>query len=629
MAVIQCKDVSVAFGDRTLFAGVGFSLEAGDKLGLVGVNGAGKTTLLKVLLGEMEATDGVITIANGAKIGYLGQQVRAHHSNFTLFEEMRSGFTELIRIEEELERVEKELHAENADTSLLDRYQRLSEQHRKLGGDSYRSRIAGVLKKLGFSEEMQQRPVNTLSGGQQTTLALAGLLLNTPDILFLDEPTNHLDIRAVTWLEEQLRNMKVTLITVSHDRYFLDSVTNKTLEIENGRGTFYKGNYSYYTEEKVKNAEIYEKHYRDQQKEIRRIEAYIALQRKWNRQRNIIAAESRQKALDRMVKLDKPMPPPMEARFQFEGTLPSGNDVLNVSNLSMRFGEKTLFEGLSFEVKKDDRFFIVGPNGCGKSTVLKILCGVYPPYRGTYNFGYNVKIGYYDQENQRLNPDNTVLEELREAGGETSNEKLRGLLALFLFRGEDAEKKIAVLSGGERARITLAKLMTRRCNVLILDEPTNHLDAATCEALEGALTAFDGTVIAVSHDRYLLTRMATRILAFSAENTMVFEGGYEEYRSWLSENDIEMKKEPKAPSEAAEAYRDLKKRRSEEKKAQRRLAFLESEIPRLEDEIKAIDEKMMGEAATDYKKLEELSAQKEEMENTLMSLYEEWEASQS
>ena len=629
MAVIQCKDISVCFGEKTLFHGVGFTLEAGDKLGLVGANGAGKTTLLKVLLGEREPTTGVISTSNGMKIGYLGQQTRIHHAEKSLFEAMRSGFTHLLDLETAMEKLELAMRENTADVSLLDTYHHLADGYRKEGGNSYRSRIVGVLKRLGFSEETQSRPVNTLSGGQQTTLALASLLLNTPDILFLDEPTNHLDIRAVTWLEDQLRVMKTTVITVSHDRYFLDSVTNKILELEHGKAMLYKGNYSYFREEKAKNVQIYEKHYKDQQKEIRRIEAYTALQRKWNRQRNIIAAESRQKALDRMVKLEKPAPPPAEARFRFEGTLPSGNDVLKVTNLPMKFGQKTLFENLSFEVSKDDRFFIIGPNGCGKSTLLKILCGMYPPCRGSYTFGYNVKWGYYDQENQRLNPENTVLEELMSAGGETSREKLYSLLALFLFRGEDAEKKIAFLSGGERARITLAKLMTKRCNVLILDEPTNHLDTSTREALEGALTAFDGTVIAVSHDRYLLTRMATRILAFSDRGAEMFEDGYEAYRNNQIARETEDPQEAKTIRFQAEAYRTQKRQRADEKKAQRRLIFLEEEIPRLEEQINGIDDEMNGEAASDYKKLEELMAQKKEIENILLSIYAEWETHQA
>jgi len=621
MVAIGCSKISLSFGEKCILDNVSFSLEEGDKLGVVGVNGAGKTTLIKILTKAMTPDSGEVFLSQRATVGYLDQYASLE-SDKNIFDEMLSCFSHLTELEERIAETEVELRAGLGDAGeLTERFTRLSDEYRLLGGYEYRSRIAGMLKKMGFPEEMFTLPVKSLSGGQKTTLSLVGILLREPSVLILDEPTNHLDIESLRWLEGYLAGINSTLIVISHDRYFLDKVTTHTLDIENTHATLYKGNYTVFAEKKEKDREIYRRHWENQQKEIARQEAFIEQQRRWNREKNIIAAESRLKALERMEKLDAPESAPAGINFSFGEAIRSGNDVLSVRSLSKAYGEKRLFEDLSFEVNRLDRFFILGRNGCGKSTLLKILAEKLYADRGEFSFGSNVKLGYYDQEYQGLNPDNTVLDELWDEYEEKSMTEIRSVLALFRFLEDDVFKKVSVLSGGEKARLTLAKLMLSKVNLLLLDEPTNHLDIASRETLEDAISKFGGTVIAVSHDRYFISKLATRILHVEKNLSRVYNGNYEYYLEHLDTPERESAK-PLSETSAKDAYRLEKEQKAKERKRERDLAKTEAEIERIEAEISALDEKMQNELARDYNALMEADEKKRALEGELDALYE-------
>ena len=472
------------------------------------------------------------------------------------------------------------------------------------------------------------KPVSTLSGGQKTRLSLACLLLRDPDILMLDEPTNHLDTDALFWLEGYLKACRKTVLIISHDRYFLDAIVNHVLEIENRKARLFNGNYTAYVKQKQIDREIQERHYKNQQKEIKRIEAYIEQQRRWNRERNIIAAESRQKQLDKMERVERPESLPDTIRMRFESSGESGNDVMSVTGLSKRYPGKTLFEDVTFEVKKHDRLFICGQNGCGKSTLIKILAGRIMADQGFVAPGYNVRIGYYDQENQDLHPESTVLDELWDAYPGMTETTLRSTLALFLFKGEDVEKKVSVLSGGEKARLTLARLMLSKMNLLILDEPTNHLDIPSREILENALSEFNGTIIAVSHDRYFMNKLATRILDFGVvkpHHLFGYEGRYSEYLAYkkthiASDNDS---RSATVMTAAKEQYLHAKRDLAEQRKQERKLKKAKDDILACEARIEEINLEMSDDAiGFDYPRLTALSEELEACEEKLLSLYE-------
>ena len=636
MISISCDHLSLSFGVDVILEDVSFSLNDGDKLGIVGVNGAGKSTLFKLITGEYRQDTGSVYIARDKTVGFLEQNTGLV-SDKTIFEEMLLSFPRLRALEEKMAETEAEISKREKNNpsrgedfeKLVSSYAELEEAYKADGGYAYQGRIRSMLTQMGFGEEFFDIPIAKLSGGQKTRLALVRLLLQEPDILMLDEPTNHLDIETLTWLEDFLKGYKKTVLVVSHDRYFLDKITTKILEIEHKRGTVYPGNYSAFAEQKQKNREIEEKHYANQQKEIARIEAYIEQQRRWNRERNIIAAESRQKQLDKMVRLDKPKNAPDKIRLQFTKSGESGNDVLELNALSKAYPGKPLFSDVSAMVKKHDHVFVYGPNGCGKSTLLKIIMGRVEPDHGDFEFGYNVTVGYYDQEQQDLNEENTVIEELWSDYESLTQTEVRNALALFLFRGDDIEKKVSVLSGGEKARLTFAKLILSKMNVLILDEPTNHLDIPSREALENALTAFDGTIIAVSHDRYFIKKLATRMFDLSGHTLFDYRGGYEDYLAY---------KERMAHPETAEGERvdpvsagkeqflknkaDAAQKRKEERKRQKTA----DDIKKTEAEIAAIEEEMAGDAASDYQRLAQLQTRKDELEEALLLLYEEEEA---
>ncbi len=631
MISLSVSGITYTIGLKEILTGVTFAIEEGDRLGIVGVNGSGKSTLLRIISGKITPDSGEIHIAKEKTVGMMEQNDAFDDGNVdneTVLSRMYGAYPGLCRDEARIAEIENLLQTAVGDEAvrLYSELERVNTRYIDGGGLHYKSRCKSILSRLGFSEEAHSLPVTALSGGQRTRLALARLLFAEPDILILDEPTNHLDTDTMVWLEEYLSQYKKTLLVVSHDRYFLDRVTNKTLDIENHEADLYRCSYTEYVQRKKEKRAAEAKKYELQQKEIARLEAYIEQQRRWNRERNIIAAESREKAIARMEKVDKPKDAPRAINFSFDESGESGNDVLAVKNLKMGFGEKTLFENLSFDVKKREKVFIAGPNGCGKSTLLKILLGKLIPLAGKFDFGYNVQVAYYDQENQNLDDDKTVLDEIWDAYPTITQTQLRSVLASFMFRGDDIEKKVAVLSGGERARLTLAKLILSKTNFLILDEPTNHLDIPSREVLENAIAEFDGTVIAVSHDRYFIKRLATRVIEMG--NPMHdWRGGYEEYVAKREARAIEAAKtEAEKSSAGKDEYLKRKANNADRRKIAARQRKVESEIAKIEKEIEDITEELFGEAASDYIRAAELDERKNALEERLLELYEEQES---
>ncbi len=630
MISVNCENLSLSFGAETVLENVSFALNEGDKLGIIGVNGAGKSSLFAMITGKYQPTSGEVFISKGKTVGILEQNIE-YDSSRTILDEAINTFSDLLETEKELEnlRMISEQTGSEADAK---RYADCQESFTSGGGYEFRGRCRGILKKLSLPEALWDKPVSSLSGGQKTRLSLACLLLRDPDIILLDEPTNHLDTDALFWLESYLKASRKTILVISHDRYFLDSVVNRILEIENKKSRIWNGNYTGYVNQKAIDREIQERHYVNQQREIKRIEAYIGQQRRWNRERNIIAAESRQKLLDKMERVERPEALPDRIRMTFDSSGESGNDVMSVRGLAKSYPGKVLFDSVSFEVKKHDRLFICGKNGCGKSTLIKILAGRISPDSGFASLGYNVKIGYYDQENQDLHPNNTVIDELWNAYPTMTETTVRNALALFLFRGDDILKKVSVLSGGEKARLTLARLMLSKMNLLILDEPTNHLDINSREVLENALSGFDGTIIAVSHDRYFINKLATRILDFGAESEhhlFAFEGGYGEYldyrRRYLTSPEEEAKKETVVTA-SKEQYLNAKREQAEIRKSERRLKNLKDGIAATESRISEIGEEMTVCDPYDHVKLAGLEKEQTELEDRLLSMYEELDA---
>ncbi|MCI8387773.1 MAG: ATP-binding cassette domain-containing protein [Clostridiales bacterium] len=625
MIAISLSEVSLEFGTDVILDKVSFSLNEGDKLGIVGVNGAGKSTLFKIITGEYTPTDGSVFISKDKTVGLLEQNTGLEGDN-TILNEMLTSFASLIEDERRLDELQKQL--DSGDETVISQYTSLAERFKNAGGYEFRSRCKGILKNLGFDERFHDLKISSLSGGQKTRLALAKQLITSPDVLMLDEPTNHLDIETLAWLEDFLALYRGTLLVISHDRWFLDKVTNRTLEIENTHATLYNGNYTRFVELKAENREIHERQYKNQQKEIARIEAYIEQQRRWNRERNIIAAESRQKALDRMVKIERPEDLPDKIRLMFTKSGESGNDVLTVKNLAKSFPDKPLFSDVSFLLKKHDRLFIAGPNGCGKSTMIKIIADKLMPDAGEIEFGYNVSFGYYDQENQNLNPDNTVLDELWDCYENLTQTEIRSALALFLFKGDDIEKKVSVLSGGEKARLTLCKLILSRMNLLILDEPTNHLDINSREALEGALADFDGTIIAVSHDRYFISKLATRVLDLGIKPALDYMGGYEDYKNYRARfNSADNGAAAEVITDAKEQYLKNKEQAAAERRLKTRIRKNAEETKKLEAELEVVLAELGDESKqSDYVHVNELYERQQQIEERLMELYEEAES---
>ena len=648
MIVLTTESLSLSFGTKKVLCDVSFSLDESDRLGVIGVNGSGKSTLFKLILGELTADSGNVYISKEKSIGILKQDdaveaFSADEQKMSAIEVMYNSFPHLLRMEKKLSELEEILNFGDHNTSEYIRavaeYPTLNEKFIAEGGLEFRSRCASTLLKMGFDEEDQKRSFCEFSGGQRTRLALSRELCREPDILMLDEPTNHLDMETLLWLENFLSGYKKCLLVISHDRYFLDRVTNKTLCIENHYAKLYNGGYSKSMEQRRIDREIEERHYKNQQKEIARQEAYIAQQRAWNRERNIIAAESRQKLLDKMERIERPMDAPKGVRIKFATASASGNEVMNLRGVTFGYQPDSLvLKDVSFGVRRLDKMFLVGANGCGKSTLIKLVLGKLLPTSGYIEMGYNVRLGYYDQENQNLTPENTVLDELWNAYPQMTELEVRNTLALFRFIGDDVFLRVKELSGGERARLTLSKLILSQTNFLVLDEPTNHLDIDSREALEEALEEYDGTVLVVSHDRYFIEKLATRII----DMIPVSEGGgiYDviipsvgrgyaelclEREKRAQSASVQKREESASMSTAKEQYLENKKKTADKRNAQKRLEKRRIEAEKIEKELSELESEISGEAAYDYARLTELYNKKEELEERLLEIYEELE----
>lgn len=635
MIILSASGVTLSFGTDVILSGIDLGVNEGDKIGIVGVNGAGKSLFMKILCGAAEPSEGQIFLAKDKRIGYLEQNTGLD-SEKCIFDEMCMAFPFLVDAEKRLHELTELMqndHDGDSRMSLAKEYTSLEEKFKSEGGYEYKSRIAGMLLGLGFDKSTHDMCIHALSGGQKTRLAIARLLLSEPDILMLDEPTNHLDIETVEWLENYLKGYKKSLIVISHDRYFLDKVTSKTFEIENKCGKLYTCAYTEYVKRKEADRKADEKHYREQQKEIARMEAFIENQRRWNRERNIIAAESRMKAIERMDKLEKPKALPSSINFKFQmgenGKCP--DKVLEVTSLSKSFPGKPLFHDVSFILHGKDKMFVLGQNGVGKSTMLKILCGKIGQDFGKFEYAKGLSIGYYDQEHQGLDNSNTVIDELWNCFPDKTQTEIRSVLAGFLFTSEDVFKKVGVLSGGEKARLTFAKLMLEKSDLLILDEPTNHLDAPSREVLEGALSGYDGTLLCVSHDRYFISKLANRIFEMRTDGVFDFKGGYETYISYRDSHKPgqgSAKDENLAASDAKSDYVKNKEDRNRRKNAEKKLEQTEKDIAALEEELKT-NAALQLECSGDYQRAAELYEQEQQAKSKLEELYEKWEQLQN
>ncbi len=637
MISISTSDLSFSVGTKVILDKVSFSLEAGDRLGVVGLNGSGKSTLFKLITGEYEPTSGSVFTANGSTLDILRQNdaFLAYSDEDTPLSVMYSAFSDLIREEERLAALLQKIEVygkhspEYMTNEYAEGYRRFSEN----GGLTFRQRCESMLVKLGFDKSEINEPVKNLSGGQKTRLSLAKHLLIEPDILLLDEPTNHLDIETLAWLEGVLASYKKTLLVISHDRLFLDRVTNKTLSIEFGKAKLYKGNYTASREKRREDRAAAEKAYLLQQKEIAHEEAVIAKYKQFNREKSIKAAESRQKRLDKIVRLERPEAEQAKMRLQFAESMDGGNEVLLIKRLMGGYGANILFRDLTFQINKGDRAFIIGPNGCGKSTLVKIILNRLAALDGKVTFGYNIKVGYYDQENQNLSESKTVLDELWDAYPRMNERDVRRTLAAFLFSYADTQKTVSVLSGGERARLTLAKLVLSDNNFLVLDEPTNHLDINSREALEDALEGYGGTILCVSHDRYLINKLATRVLELSPKGftlpmieTDVKPGNaYDEFLAFKAARpDNQCNSEPETAVKTSSSKADYERNKqaaAEERKQKKLIERLKKEEASLEAELLEIEEKSKA-ASSDYKLLSELFERQNEIEERLLEIYE-------
>ena len=625
MAYLSVQQLDKYFGERALFTGLSFEVGEHDKIGLVGDNGCGKSTLLRILMGEDTDYGGTVVKYRDTAIGYMEQHT-CRESTRTLFDEVQSVFAPVMAVEQELATVNIALSQGNPTPELLDRQHMLREKFESMGGLYYKSRVRATLLGLGFPESAFTTPVGVLSGGQRSKAAMGRLLLAQTNLLFLDEPTNHLDIPSVEWLEEYLQEYNGAVIVISHDRYFLDKVTNKTMELKNGRLYITNGNYSRHKEQREKDREIELKHYKTAMQEIRHIEENITLLKQWNREKSIKQAESRQKRVDRLREnLVDPERDNDVVRFTFEANQVSGNEVLVARDLSKSF-DRPLFRGADLDVMRGERVFILGPNGCGKTTLLKILTDRLSSDSGFIRLGAKVSVGYYDQVQQGLDENKTALQELWDAYPLKTETELRCAMATFLFRGDDVFKTIGIMSGGERARLLLLKLMLAGDNFLLLDEPTNHLDIASREALEEALSGYDGTILAVSHDRYFINRMAGRVVALTPDGVEQVGGDYDAYAA-KRRMEIAPPPAPKEPS--TNTYKQRKEQASAIRRLTTAVRRAEEAVAALEEEIASLNEQLADPAtAADYELLTSLTALLDEKNNDLLAQMELWETTQ-
>ena len=641
--ILSCQNISKSFGTDEILKNVSFHIEANEKAAIVGINGAGKSTLLKIIMQKETPDTGEVILAKDATIGYLAQyqDVSGHR---TIYEEVLDAKKNIIEMEERLRGMETQMNALTGQEleALLDGYHRLSHEFELLGGYTYRSEVTGILKGLGFVESEFDRQMSELSGGQKTRVSLGKLLVTKPDVLLLDEPTNHLDMESIQWLEGFLMNYKGAVVIVSHDRYFLDRVVTKVVEIFQHQGYVYQGNYTEFAKKKAKIREDLLKQYYNQQREIKHQEEVITKLKSFNREKSIKRAESREKMLDKIERLEKPTDENTDIHIVLEPDVTSGNDVLTVEHLRKAFGAHTLFTDLSFEIKRGERVALTGNNGTGKTTILKIINELIPADGGTIVLGSNVHIGYYDQEHQLLHMEKTIFEEIADDYPQLNHTKIRNVLAAFLFTNDDVFKRIADLSGGERGRVSLAKLMLSDANFLILDEPTNHLDITSKEILESALNQYTGTVFFVSHDRYFINQTATRILDLTGGTIVNYIGNYDYY---LEKHDeltrIYVEAEPKAQAaqmteqtvaqdgSGTDKKADWQAQKAEQariRKLENTLKKAEERIAELEDLIAGIDEECADPAnATNSAKLGELTGRQNEYRSELEKCYEEWE----
>ena len=632
--ILSCNNIGKSFGTDVIIQSCSFNIEDHEKAAIVGINGAGKSTLLKIITGEEPADTGIVTLAKDKTLGYLAQQ-QDLQSDRSIYDELLSVKQYILDMESELRRIEAAMNNASGDEleSLMNRYTNLNHEFEMNNGYAYKSEITGVLKGLGFAEEDFSLHVNTLSGGQKTRVSLGKLLLSKPDIIMLDEPTNHLDMDSISWLENYLLNYSGAVLIVAHDRYFLDKIVSKIIEIDNGDCTVFSGNYTDYASKKAILRNMKLKEYLNQQRDIKHQEEVIAKLKQFNREKSIKRAESREKMLDKIEVVDKPVELNAKMNIKLEPSVVSGNDVLTVTDLTKSFDGNTLFNNINFEIKRGERVALIGNNGTGKTTILKLINGIIQPDSGSIYLGAKVAIGYYDQEHHVLDPDKTLFQEIQDAYPDLNNTQIRNTLAAFLFTDDDVFKYIRDLSGGERGRVSLAKLMLSNANLLILDEPTNHLDIVSKEILENALNSYTGTVLYVSHDRYFINATATRIIELTNQSIVNYIGNYDYY---LEKRDILTAKafpDTNTDVSSSEKVKDSKISWQQSREEQNRLKKKKNDLKRTEERIADI-EKRIEDIDTEYSdpsigsntaRLMELHNESTKLKKELDELYEHWE----
>ena len=634
--ILSCQGICKSFGEKVILQNASFHIEEREKAALIGNNGAGKTTLLRIIMNELPADEGQTVLMKDKKIGYLAQyqDIQGHR---TIYEELLTTKQYIIDMETRMRSIEAEMNQAEGEAleRLMNTYTRLTHEFELENGYAYKSELTGVLKGLGFTEEDFDKQVATLSGGQKTRVALGKLLISRPDILLLDEPTNHLDMESISWLETYLLNYPGAVFIVSHDRYFLDKVVTKVIEIEAGQVQMFSGNYSAYAVKKAQLRDAQYKAWLNQQRDIKHQEAVITKLKSFNREKSIRRAESREKMLNKVQRIDKPMEIQNQMRLTLEPRIVSGNDVLTVENLSKSFPGQELFHDISFQIKRGERVALIGNNGTGKTTMLKILNDLLPADEGSFSLGAKVQIGYYDQEHHVLHQEKTIFQEIADTYPTLTETEIRNMLAAFLFTGDDVFKEISSLSGGERGRVSLAKLMLSEANFLILDEPTNHLDIASKEILEEALNSYTGTVFYVSHDRYFINQTATRILELTNLAVVNYIGDYDYYldkKEELTEKYAPVKEQAiettqaEVPSEGKLTWQQQKEEQARKRKQENELKKTEQRIEELETRDKEIDETLvLPDVCTNVGRCAELSREKEKIQQELEELYEIWE----
>ena len=628
--LLSCQNIDKSFIDNHILNHISFHLNEYDKAALIGLNGSGKTTLIRIIMNELSSDDGTVTFSKDKTLGYLPQNALMESDN-TIYDELLSVKQSLIDLEEQIHDMEARMkHLADAElTALMEQYTNATHLFERDGGYLYKSEITGILKGLGFSDNDFSQKINTLSGGQKTRVALGKLLLNKPDLIILDEPTNHLDMTSIVWLENYLLNYKGTVLIVSHDRYFLDKIVNKVLELENGNLTTFTGNYTDYAAKKeILRISALKNPYYNQQREIKHQEEVIEKLRSFNREKSIKRAESREKLLDKIDVIDKPLEDVNQMRFSLIPRMESGNDVLTVENLSKSFEHNTLFNNLTFFLKKGEHVAIIGDNGTGKTTILKIINDIIPADEGIIKTGTNVTIGYYDQEHHVLHNDKNIFEEISDTYPTLNNTEIRNVLAAFLFTGDDVFKPISALSGGEKGRVSLAKLMLSEANFLILDEPTNHLDIASKEILEDAINSYTGTVLYVSHDRYFINRTASRILDLSAQSITNYLGNYDYYleKKIHAKDSLTASSNEVMESESKIDWKTQKEIQAKQRKKEAERIQIEEKIEQFEARNKEIDNLMCSEEyCNNVAELIKLQKEKESIAISLNDYYEKWE----